>query len=371
MNRRFRWQRKKKRQLKKHQVAESIPEGPLVEILSRVPYSSLCRFKCVSRSWLALCSDPDIRKRSPQTLSGFFHNYKYGSLEFRNLSGRGPPMVDPSLPFLGDYASFTVQQCCRGLLLCSCSKPGATIDDFDLVVCNPATHKYSVLPPLVFLDEEAGGDPACFLPMNAFLGFDTAAPSRFVVVVLLAGCPDNVAVYSSAIGRWIRRAWDHGAVPVVTAECVFLNGFIHSPIHEPYIAVVGTKGETMYWSTIPLPEAMEPSNGSSSMGQSQGLLHAWYIDPEDYQLSVWVLEDYKIHIWTLKHNVNVLELLDTQQDDGGFYEVFAIHPEQNMIFINNGEDTTISYNMDTREVCVMCTSGEFMDGLPYIPCFAE
>uniref|UniRef100_A0A452ZYG9 F-box domain-containing protein n=1 Tax=Aegilops tauschii subsp. strangulata TaxID=200361 RepID=A0A452ZYG9_AEGTS len=81
------------------QTAPSLPEGAIVEILSRVPYRSLCRFKCVSKPWLALCSAPDIRKRSPQTLSGFF--YKNARvLHFRNLNGRGPPLVDPSLPFL-------------------------------------------------------------------------------------------------------------------------------------------------------------------------------------------------------------------------------------------------------------------------------
>jgi hypothetical protein len=47
------------------QAAASLPEGPLAEILSRVPYMSLCRFKCVSKPWLALCSDPDIRKSCP------------------------------------------------------------------------------------------------------------------------------------------------------------------------------------------------------------------------------------------------------------------------------------------------------------------
>ncbi|KAM0837610.1 hypothetical protein ACQ4PT_061531 [Festuca glaucescens] len=77
----------------------SLPEDALVEILSRVPYRSLRRFKCVSKAWFALCSATDIRRRSPQTLSGFFH-FTTDGLEFHNLSGRGPPMVDPSLPFL-------------------------------------------------------------------------------------------------------------------------------------------------------------------------------------------------------------------------------------------------------------------------------
>ncbi|KAK1660833.1 hypothetical protein QYE76_048992 [Lolium multiflorum] len=64
------------RKKKQHQHATtSLPEGPLMEILSRVPYKLLCRFKCMSRSWLALCSNPDMHKRSPQTLFVFFHNH--------------------------------------------------------------------------------------------------------------------------------------------------------------------------------------------------------------------------------------------------------------------------------------------------------
>ena len=86
----------------------SLTDDLLLEILSRVPYKSLCRPKCVSKSWLALCSDPIVRKKAPQTLSGFFfQSYTEPTFNpsdlrhhFTNLSGRGKPMVDPSLNFL-------------------------------------------------------------------------------------------------------------------------------------------------------------------------------------------------------------------------------------------------------------------------------
>nr|CAB3503873.1 unnamed protein product [Digitaria exilis] len=55
----------------KHRVVTDLPKDLLVEIFSRVPYKSLCRCRCLSRSWHALCSDPNIVKKSPQTLSGF------------------------------------------------------------------------------------------------------------------------------------------------------------------------------------------------------------------------------------------------------------------------------------------------------------
>uniref|UniRef100_K3ZX52 F-box domain-containing protein n=1 Tax=Setaria italica TaxID=4555 RepID=K3ZX52_SETIT len=50
----------------------SLPDDPLVEILSRVPVKSLCRFKCVSKAWRDLIADPLHRKKLPQTLEGFF-----------------------------------------------------------------------------------------------------------------------------------------------------------------------------------------------------------------------------------------------------------------------------------------------------------
>ncbi|KAG2595737.1 hypothetical protein PVAP13_5KG093800 [Panicum virgatum] len=81
------------RRSRKKQRVPSLSEDLVLEILSRVPYRSLCRFKCVSRSWLALCSDPDLRKKSPQTLSGFFcfprQEDDHNSPRFLNLSGRG------------------------------------------------------------------------------------------------------------------------------------------------------------------------------------------------------------------------------------------------------------------------------------------
>ncbi|TVU46056.1 hypothetical protein EJB05_05574, partial [Eragrostis curvula] len=46
----------------------------IVEILSRLPVRSVCRFKCVSRHWNGLIFHPEHRKKLPQTISGFFYN---------------------------------------------------------------------------------------------------------------------------------------------------------------------------------------------------------------------------------------------------------------------------------------------------------
>jgi hypothetical protein len=75
-----------KRSNKKLQPPASLPLDLLVEVFARVPYSSLCRFKCVSRSWLRPLLRPGLRRRSPQTLSGFF--YYCSRCPFVNLSGK-------------------------------------------------------------------------------------------------------------------------------------------------------------------------------------------------------------------------------------------------------------------------------------------
>jgi hypothetical protein len=132
--------------------ASILTEDLLVEILSRVPYSSLCRFKCVSKSWLALCSDPALRRKSSQTLSGFFYRLVVTSgqpLEYRvhftNVSGRGRPMINPSLSFMPGCKRIEIIDTSSGLLLCRCVKMSPE-HEYDYVVCNPAIEKWIPLP---------------------------------------------------------------------------------------------------------------------------------------------------------------------------------------------------------------------------------
>ncbi|KAE8770565.1 hypothetical protein D1007_57689 [Hordeum vulgare] len=361
---------------------------PLSDILSRVPYRSLCRFRCVSKAWRALCSHGAIVRRAPQTLSGFFHaHHSDGGLRFSNLSGGGAtlPLVDASLPFLRRrYASIKLKQCSTSLVLCECreSEDDDDGEECDYAVCNPMTGQWTVLPPILWQGQE-GDEPVHFRVVDPFLGFDPAAPSRFVVFSPLLEVCDDVAIYSSATGRWTRNSeWgDNREYPSFSAECAFLNGmmhFLHLVIEEPIIALVDADGDVC--GEIALPDGMEEAcSGYSSIGHSQGKLHAWYMHPHYYQLSVWVLEDYASEKWTLKHTVDVPELFgresaqeDCDEDDRTYkYEMFAIHPEHNMIFLTDWKEVNLSYDMDSKEVHLMCTSGDFLGGLPYIPCFAD
>ncbi|XP_047042989.1 F-box protein At5g07610-like [Lolium rigidum] len=379
---------KKKRQNETTQDQEphpvgSLPTDVLFGILSRVPYKSLCRFKCVSKPWQALCSEPDIRKRckrSSQTLSGFFF-YKddRGDFNFRNLSGRGPPLVDPSLPFLrGSYDRFEVEHCCGGLLLCKCWASRHEEDKYDYVVCNPMTWKWTVLPPLMVQHEE-DGDLVRFEPVNIFLGFEAARPSRFTVFAPLTRYElefSEIAIYSSKTRRWIAAESDPTTL-AANSECVFLNGNMHLPTDCASVLTIDTKGEE--WGDIKMPDHM-PFSGSNkvSIGQSQGLLHAWqiYKDEEfddDSHLYVWVLEDYDSGKWReLGEGITVSELFRREPGEDDFsYTGLAIHPDSNCIFLTDEEEMTLSYDMESKKVNVISSCQGFQNALPYKPCFAK
>jgi hypothetical protein len=323
----------------------------------------------VSKPWLSLCSDADIRKRCPQTLSGFFYNYR-GRFKFHNLSGKGAPLVDPSLPFwLGTYDCYTVEQCCSSLLLCKCWESRRKEDEYDYVVCNPMTGQWTVLPPVVWQDKEDGAFVYFEPIMDIFLGFDPAVPSRFVVFVPLTNCFcefTEMAIYSSETRQWnmVQTEWGYKTILVGNSECVFLNGTMHLATHYGLVVTVDSEGKV--WREIEMPD-----DKVVSIGQSQGRLYAWQIDNDDgAQLYVWVLEDYVSGKWTLKYTVAVSELFGRQRgEDDMSYTVFAMHPDCNCIFLTDEEEMAVSYDLDNHEVNVSCTFEEFQDVLPYIPCF--
>ncbi|XP_047076005.1 F-box protein At5g07610-like [Lolium rigidum] len=382
-----------RRSRKKKQPAVSLTDDLLVEILARVPYRSLCRFKCVSQSWHALCSDPDLRKMSPQTLSGFFCHARMerdgrdSRVRFVNLSGKGRPLVDPDLLFLHDFLAIGLQlvDCCSSLLLCKCFK---NYVDADWVVCNPATEKWTVMPATEALH--------CSNSFTIRLGFDPAIPTRFEAFVLkqdslFNGRITGVEIYSSETGQWISMKSEWGSETCVDdndSQFVFFNDTLHfTTFHSARddfcmedsrcecdysLVTVDTEGKT--WRKFPLPYR---DTSFCSIGQSQGRLYAMHIDHGKNQciLSVWLLEDYATGQWILMHTANVPQLFGRHcRDRGEFCSLIAIHPECNVIFLIDGVTRMlVSYNMDNRKVHAICSIGEYcpLPFRPYIPCFAE
>ncbi|KAL6605890.1 hypothetical protein ACP70R_041543 [Stipagrostis hirtigluma subsp. patula] len=361
----------KRSRKKNKQRVPSLSDDLLFDILSRVPYRSLCRFKCVSRSWLALCSDPGVRKKSPQTLSGFFCHSRDrddDKLHFLNLSGRGRPLVDPSPPLPEGYEGPQLADCCSSLLLWKFYKLSPF--DPDYLVCNPATRKWTLLPAT------EPRHPANF----ARLGFDPSTPSCFYVFMFPTKLT-GLEIYSSQTGGWIFRKSEWGDETNVDIQMtsVFYNGTLYAITTDLSVVTVDIEGKT--WRKIRLPHSNVQFgfiDDEPFIAHSQGHLYAMYIDfYHDNLLSVWAVEEDGNEPWTLKHSVSISELFGRQRRvKGEFYTLIAAHPERNMIFLTGGmpdEYKLMSCDLDTRQVHVICAMQEYFLSpcFPYIPCFVE
>lgn len=131
-------------------MASGLPDDPLVEILSRLPAKSICRFKCVSKPWLDLIH----RNKLPQTLQGFIFGDgeahaggNYG--RFINSLGKFVPVIDPLFTFLTKLPwveKIVLLGSCNGLLLFGHRRVSDIYDSLGYIVCNPATEQWVDVP---------------------------------------------------------------------------------------------------------------------------------------------------------------------------------------------------------------------------------
>ncbi|GJN22882.1 hypothetical protein PR202_gb10487 [Eleusine coracana subsp. coracana] len=303
----------------------SLTDDILVKILSFLPVRSVCRFKCVSRSWRNLISHPDYRKKLPQTLAGFFYESICGerfpmtARHFTNVTGKGIPFIFPSFSFLPvSCRDLVLLDCCDGLLLCRCFQPdprvGGELPPFHYVVCNPATEKWVMLPDGSWASDDA---------RTARLCFDRTGSSHFHVIEYVVDENENVTwvdIYSSKTGSWIpvENGWGDDVMLGYRRRSVFLNGFLHSVTFAD--AIVAVDMEDNSYTT---------ENECGFIHRAQD--HLCFIDVVDgdvFKLSIWTLDDHATNEWTLKHTVSTMRLFGGKRiriDIG--YQVIAMHPE--------------------------------------------
>uniref|UniRef100_A0A0D9WEH3 F-box domain-containing protein n=1 Tax=Leersia perrieri TaxID=77586 RepID=A0A0D9WEH3_9ORYZ len=339
----------------------------LVEILSRVPYKTLIRSKCVSRRWRRVISHPDNRRRLPRyrlhnTIAGIFY-YSNHELQFYGLPGEPSPLIDASFPFLPKCERLKLIDSCNGFLLCLCSK-FTDPKKFNYAVCNPATKKWAALPD----------STGCL--RRPHLGFDPAVSSHFYVFELVVNWLENIfcgksqcsglRIYSSNTGVWsdkIDSGW--GVEVKINGELksVFFNGMLHVVAMESsVVAVVDVQGKN--WRTIPLPHKEGSHPQENFIGLSQGLL--CFVTTEKYdgsKLSVWVLDVYFRDQWTLHHIVSCMDLSWTSMMDPDIlhdYNLVSIQ-ERKMFFIYHdrydNDHKIMSYGVDSGKVCFLHSFG--------------
>uniref|UniRef100_A0ACD5XRU1 Uncharacterized protein n=1 Tax=Avena sativa TaxID=4498 RepID=A0ACD5XRU1_AVESA len=280
--------------------AYKLTDDLVVEILSRLPARSVCRFKCVSATWRDLITHPIHRMKLPQTLDGFFtmHASETWSVpHFTNVSGRGPPLVSPSLDFLPIHKRTYLLGTCNGLLLCKCC-PTGDMTDVHYFVVNPTTKEWVALPSSN-LDRKRGCSGLGFNPavsphFYVFEFFTDYVYERFPQYV------HGVQVYSSETGERVHGE-DNDIVPYDSRlPSVFFNGCLHYLTNDRAIALLDTQGKAR--RSIPVPG----NEGRGFIQESQGRLHYANFEADDEdeltRLVVYVLEDYENQRWKLRQN---------------------------------------------------------------------
>ncbi|XP_048540533.1 putative F-box protein At3g17490 isoform X2 [Triticum urartu] len=124
----------------------------IAEILSRVPYKSLCICKCVCPTWRGIIADPANRKKMAQTLAGFFYRITADSADprgfvvnYADLSAFPWASVAetyPLLPLPSDSTDcfVSLEDSCDGLFLTSIrTGTPAAAGTSRYMVSNPAT----------------------------------------------------------------------------------------------------------------------------------------------------------------------------------------------------------------------------------------
>ncbi|KAI5021344.1 hypothetical protein ZWY2020_055189 [Hordeum vulgare] len=334
-------------------AASRLTDDLIVEILSRLPFRSVCRSKCVSKSWRDLIAHPAHRKKLPQTLAGVLYMTITRAAGFRNhLAGVSADAegldVDPSLAFLRptEHRPFRLVNACNGLLLCSYHPDAESRVRF--VVCNPVTRTWTELPP--------GPQPrpnVCGSHRQFHLAFDPAVPSHFHVFDFdrtddmgLTG----VSIYSSRTGAWSQR--DTGLIDSVVLEhhSVLVHGMLHvvGNQHRKNInntwknntVLMAVDMEGKVWKTISIPRGKY----GYTVGWSQGYLHYATISPvpltvrddddEDSlrlaeEVAIWRLEDYDSQQWALKHGFRIDKVLSVAEVE---YQLVGFHPDRDIFF---------------------------------------
>ncbi|WVZ62212.1 hypothetical protein U9M48_011982 [Paspalum notatum var. saurae] len=365
-------------------VVASLPDDPLVDILSRVPSKSLCRFKCVSKSWRGLIADPVHREKLPQTLEGFFFLGDSGGDEggdgedsgsdgdylplqagrFVDALGRSVRPADACFPFLTELPGIHhiwLKDHCNGLLLFGYIEESDK--SLNYIVSNPATKQWVAVPG-------SHKKSSSWRRVRLIsLVFDPAVSPHFHLVQFKEGPPPaHIYLYSSESGAWrtIRSGglWGY-LLTEAGSPSAYADGVLYVTLHDVDVHIVAIDVEGNIKLNIPVPlragDKFWPL--ADYVGRSQGCLHyIYHADPEcddegppenpekqSYQLFIWVLEDYEKEQWILKDTVSFIHLFGKKSCQVGTdYNVVGIHPDASLVYVvQHWDHKLISYHMDT------------------------
>lgn len=366
-----------------------------IKILVRLPAKPLFRFKCVSKRWLGLISDPFLptvynANNSVTTSStGFFLQFKCIGVDdsdilweqihfcpfvktttaFEPEDNNSVVLHNSSLSFLGLTRTVLLSSS-MGLLLCS----DCRFYQKHYYVCNPITKQRVTLPE---------PSHSCYYIVSPHLhcynddDTGSAVPNKFVVVLFIASgtlrSKDvlEVETFSSETGSW--KLSRIACPPSLSNIIIVCQGIFDWTTYWVYCAGgrIGSydlKKETL--KVLPLlPGSDNPCAGCVS--SNDGLLH--YAQSNNTSLCIWELltkrgvnSNESDREWSLKYTISLQGLLDDHPNiiqrtvncpshvfsrvHKLLFEPLAFHPSNPDIVLLNLPGIVVSCQLDKRKL---------------------
>ncbi|CAH1445686.1 unnamed protein product [Lactuca virosa] len=252
----------------------------LIEILRRLPVTSVLRFKSVSKHWRSLLSHRrfTLLYKNASSSPGLFVRNLY--IPFNNEDRSTPPFR--KLDFYHDPSGIRIVQSCNGLLLC-CSDRGH-VRARKYYIFNPTTKQFALVPSV------PGGMDVRKTIRFMGLAFHQTDCVHYKVVCFHRAKPDEylfakpdedlfrIQIYSSETGKW-KISDQSFSAPYYTSfsSGVYLNHALYwapSCVSASYF-----KLDTEEIQSLPLPVAVASFGGYRDgamplyFGESQGHLH--------------------------------------------------------------------------------------------------
>ncbi|CAM0877080.1 unnamed protein product [Alopecurus aequalis] len=373
-----------------------IPDELVVDILSRLPLKSICRFKCVCKSWLAFSSHPYYRQKLLRTLAGLLYRkrepgrlpWSLGTAIHLARLPASDREIDTRLDFVPPcYKNLKVQDCSNGLLLCSQGR-NKREEICNAIVCNPATKEWMALPDIEL------GPPGCRTDVR--LGFDPLWSQHFYVFKFRSishltphiGTCTEVEVFFSKDSLWsgCLCETEHAYV----GDSIFVNGVLYVK-HLWYHKILAldapdTSSQGLNHRIIQLPGY---TNGRDTFYSSDGCFSQSSVslcyakqELDGCVVRIWSLE--RPDEWVVKHRVSMTgvfgrDVLINTDNYGCWsfdYDILAFDLEREIvILIETRADKIILLSISTRKSSQFPKLPEKFTklhlSLPYVPYYGE
>lgn len=253
-----------------------LPDDLIIEILTRLPAKPLCKFRCVSKSWLSLLSSKQFIKThlkiSKKSTDFASHRIILRCRDNLKQFSVHPLFYEPIIDaFDTDYPinlprkPFGVVGSCDGLICLA-------VDRINLMLWNPSTRICKTLP-----DFDLKINPGGYFAYG--FGFDKSSDDYKVVLGFINGSRDLteviVLVYSLNSDEW-KRIKNYEGPRMMDDPATFVNGKLHwiaNHDHDHELgSIVSLDLETEEYEISQMPSYVK-SGHYSRLAASDGFLY--------------------------------------------------------------------------------------------------